>query len=447
VRAARAARTVSRQRLTTFVTPRPSALVMRALVPVNRALCLGGVPGLRGLPGLRRVPGIRGLSDVVRVDWPHAHLERLRQVVNPATAAFIAPNHPEFFTDWMLDKELSARAAPLMASWATHEVVNGMGAIAQWFWLKNNLIAQIPGAGGAAGRAHSVEWALRGHGVLLHPEGAVGWHADRIAPLFPGVVDMALEAAALAVRRGMDRTVHVVPVVWKLRFTGDVMAALGGELARAEAALGITAGGGDPARRVARAYTLVLAREAAALGMAVDARADYFAIQRQLLEGIAVRLRQGLSAAVNDLPEPAADPLDEARALLRAAERWLRQPQGDAARIRQLTRAGRRCLRLTPEMVSAAHWHQEDLAENIKRQRIDWRLGGWREAVHRFIPVPARARVAHVRVAPPMGVAPAARSAALLAQLRGSLQHTLDALLDEIAPLRLGPRFASPFLG
>ena len=46
-----------------------------------------------------------------------------------------------------------------------------------------------------------------------------------------------------------------------------------------------------------------------------------------------------------------------------------------------------------------------------------------------------------------LGVAPAARSAALLAQLRGSLQHTLDALLDEIAPLRLGPRFASPFLG
>jgi hypothetical protein len=428
---------------------------MRALVPVNRVLCLGGMPGLRNVPGLRRVPGIRGLSDVVRVDLPDSDLDRLRLAVNPATAAFIAPNHPEFFTDWMLDKELSARLAPLMASWATHDVVNGMGAIAQWFWLKNNLIAQIPGAGGAAGRAHSVDWALRGNGVLLHPEGSVGWHADHVAPLFPGVAEMAIEAATQAVRRGSGRSVYIAPVVWKLRFTGDVTAALGQELARAEAALGIVAQGDDLPHRVARAYGVVLGREAEAMGVAVDAGAGYFAIQHRLLERIAARLRLRLADTEHHLPDPAADLVDESRIVLRAAERWLRQPSGDVSEIRQWVRAGRRCLRLTPEMVAAAQWHQEDLAENIKRLRIDWCFGSWRDALHRFLPVPAGPRVAHVRAAPPILVAPeaydsasvdAAASVALLAELRQRLQHTLDGLLRELAPLRQGPRFANPFL-
>ena len=194
-----------RDRLDTFVPPRPSPGLMGALAPVNRVLCLAGTPGLRAIPGLNRIPGIRGLSDVVDIDLPRTDEDRLLMAVNRTTAAFITPNHPEFFTDWMLDKELSARIAPLMASWATHDVVNGMGALAQWFWLKNNLVAQIPGTGGAAGREYSVEWALQGHGVLLHPEGGVGWHADHVAPLFPGVVDMAMQAVAAPARAGIDR--------------------------------------------------------------------------------------------------------------------------------------------------------------------------------------------------------------------------------------------------
>ena len=74
-------------------------------------------------------------------------------VCGPGKATFIAPNHPEFFTDWMIDKEISARVSPLAAAWATHVVVNGIGWLAQKFWLANNLIAQIPGNSAAGARA------------------------------------------------------------------------------------------------------------------------------------------------------------------------------------------------------------------------------------------------------------------------------------------------------
>ena len=72
-------------------------------------------------------------------------------------------------------------------------MVNGLGKLVQKFWLANNLIAQIPGNSEPA-REHSVDWALKGNVVLLHPEGAVGWHGNYVAPLMPGAVEMALEA-------------------------------------------------------------------------------------------------------------------------------------------------------------------------------------------------------------------------------------------------------------
>jgi hypothetical protein len=442
-------------RLTTFVPPRPSPLLIRTLVPVNRVLCLGGIPGLRALPGLRRIPGIRGLCDVVAVDLPRADHDRLLLAVNPSTAAFIAPNHPEFFTDWMLDKELSARVAPLMASWATHDVVNGMGRIAQCFWLKNNLIAQIPGAGGEAGRAYSIEWALQGHGVLLHPEGAVGWHADYVAPLFPGIVDMAVRAAAIAAERGVDRAVYIAPVVWKLRFTRDVTRALEHEMTGVEQALRIPRAPGDVATRIRHAYRGLLAREAASLGVASNPLLGYFEAQAQLLAAIAGRLRSSMQDTMEDMPERAADGREDVRNVLRAAERWLRSGQSDdAAGVKRLVKAGRRCLRLTPEMYRSAQWTQEHVAENIKRLRSDWCFGGWRDNLHRFVPVPAGARVAHIRVAQPLdvreligGAAPedALLRSVLVTKLRDTMQSALDGLVGELAPLQQGPVFSNPF--
>ena len=447
-----------RDRLDTFVPPRPSPGLMGALAPVNRVLCLAGTPGLRAIPGLNCIPGIRGLSDVVDIDLPRTDEDRLLMAVNRTTAAFITPNHPEFFTDWMLDKELSARIAPLMASWATHEVVNGMGALAQWFWLKNNLVAQIPGAGGAAGREYSVDWALQGHGVLLHPEGGVGWHADHVAPLFPGVVDMGMQAVAVAGQRGIDRPVYIAPVLWKLRFVRDEMRRLEREMRHVEHQLSIPPRGKDLAARIHHAYRSLLARDAATLGIASDPLQGYFDAQARLLRAIETRMRNLAAGRAEELPPPTTDAGADVQALLRPVERWLRNDGANAAEgkeVRRLVKIARRLLRLTPALYRSPQWTQEQVAENIKRLRCDYCFGGWRDTLHRFVPRPVGPRVAHIRAAQPLdlrvlcaGAGPADRVArsGLLLKLRDAMQSTLDALGDELAPLQQGPLLRNPFL-
>jgi hypothetical protein len=447
-----------RNRLNTFVPPRPSPALIDLLTPVNRLLCLHGVPWLRCTPGLRRIPGIRGLCDVVDIELPRADEDRMLLAANPSTAAFIAPNHPEFFTDWMLDKELSGRIAPMMASWATHEVVNGMGGLAQCFWLKNNLIAQIPGEGGDAGRTYSVEWALQGHGVLLHPEGTVGWHADHVAPLFPGVVEMAMRAVATAEERGVERQVFIAPVVWKLRFTRDVSVSLERELRYVERQLTIEPRGDDLAARVYHVYRTLLAREASQLRFASDPFEHYFGAQAKLLDAISERLRAVLRGESESLPPRVDDAVGDLQALLRPAERWLRNQPGSGAaaeEAKRLVKAGRRCLRLLPGIYEQPQWTQEHVAENIKRLRFDYCFAGLRDNLHRLVPMPAGPRVAHIRAAAPLdmtlltrGIDPTDASArsGLVIKLRHALQATLDTLTEELAPLQQGAVFRNPFL-
>jgi len=179
--------------------PAPNAALIGVLGPVNRHLLL------------------RGLLRLERFEIPDAELARLRGAVNPETIAFLGPNHPEFMTDWLVDKEISRLVSPLMAHWASYEIVNG-SPLAQRFWLANNLIANVPGG---VGKELSVRWALAGHGVLLHPEGTATWQADRVGPLLPGIVDMAWDAAARVREQGDVRRVFTVPIVWKLHFAGD----------------------------------------------------------------------------------------------------------------------------------------------------------------------------------------------------------------------------------
>jgi hypothetical protein len=400
---------------------------------------------------------VRGLCDVVGIDFPRADEDRLLLAVNPSTAAFIAPTHPEFFTDWMLDKELSARVAPLMASWATHEVVNGLGRVAQCFWLKNNLIAQIPGAGGEAGRAYSVEWALQGHGVLLHPEGAVGWHAHHVAALFPGVVDMATQAVQTAAARHLQRTVYIAPVVWKLRFTQDVGRSLEREMRYVEQRLALGCASGDLAARIHHAYLALLAREARELRFPVDTSRGYFAAQAALLAAIAERVRAVLRPLGDELPPRQDDVLADVQTLLRPAERWLRSDQasGSAADdVRRLLKGARRMLRMPPGLYRSATWTQEQVAENIKRLRFDYCHGGLHDNLHRLIPTPAGPRLAHIRTAQPLDVSALCRGAdpldptqraGLLIKLRHALQTALDALDTELQPLQQGPALRNPF--
>ena len=112
--------------------PTPVPWLISALGVVNRHLILGGLLRFRGLV------------------LPEADRTRLRAAVNPDTVAFLGPAHPEFLTDWMIDKEISCLCSPLMAHWASYEIVNLSPAVRS-FWLANNLIANVPGE---IGRAH-----------------------------------------------------------------------------------------------------------------------------------------------------------------------------------------------------------------------------------------------------------------------------------------------------
>lgn len=449
-------------RLDTFVAPRPSPGLIRAMAPVNRVLCLGGVPLLRDIPGLSAVPGISGLSNVVEIDFPREDELRLRSAVNPHTAAFIAPNHPEFFTDWMLDKEVLSRVAPLAGCWATNFIVNGLGPAMQTFWLKNNLIAQIPGAGDAA-KAHSIAWALTGEGVLLHPEGNVGWHGDYVATLFPGVADMAIEAARRALAKVPARAVHIAPIVWKLQFIGDVDGGLGREMAYVERKLdlGAPSKAATPMARAARAYDLLLARDEAAAGIAPTPGAAYGQRQAKLLETLAAALTAWLVAQSQPMPDAASaspDPAETWSGLLRQAERALRRlatDQGEGLRMTGIVKDMRRILRFRPMLYGQDELTLEHAAESIKRLRYDYCAGTFRDTLNRFVPRPAGQRVARIRVPEPVDVTAAlaehggdaeACSAHLVRLVRARMQAALDAINRAYPDAGVGRRYANPWL-
>lgn len=418
-------------RLQTFVPPRPDAALMQFLVPVNRWLNLHGVPLLRDLPLLGRLPGFSGVADIREWHLPPEHEARLRQALSPRNVSFIGPNHPEFFTDWMIDKELSARYAPQLASWATHTVVNGMGAAMQRFWLRNNLIAQIPGAASQAAKQHSVEWALQGHGVLLHPEGAVGWHADWLAPLFPGIAELALGAHARLQAMGLQQLppVHIVPVVWKLRFLHDETRAIRRELLWTAARLRLEVSpDADLPQQLFQLLSGVLEREAAQCAVSLPLRHEqsYFDRQQRLQQQLALRLDQLAGAE---------------HASLSAGRRWsrvLRESRSESQRqeMKPLLASWERLQRLAPAAYSQPLLAQEHVAECIKRVRNDYCKGRLRDTLNAFFPRPAGPRALYMRVVEPIDIGhwlreQSDRSAtALVAQMRSSMQRELDALLE-----------------
>jgi len=381
-----------------FVAPRPNPALIRIMTVVNRIVMLHGIPGFRDLLPFNRLAGLRGVANVRHIDFPDADRERLKASCGMGKATFITPNHPEFFTDWMIDKEIVSQVSPLAASWATHGVVNGLGRTMQKFWLANNLIAQIPGNSGAA-REHSVDWALKGHGVLLHPEGSVGWHANVIASLLPGAVEMGLEALKRGRATDPDFKVWVAPVVWKLAFTRNVAPALAQECAYVERSLEIERRAADTLpERVHHIYTTLLSRDEAACGRIPDERASYVARQKDLLAELGRRLGELLSVG--------SDALDVAE-LLRRSRRWLREDTGDAEtqkQVRLLADTIHRLQRVGIWASANPRITQEEIAEHLKRIRNDYCKGSLYDTINRFVPQPAGPRCAHIRVPEPLGL-------------------------------------------
>jgi len=412
---------------------------------INRWCLLKGLPLLRRIPFVRDLVLVRGHFRVRQVEFPRADRARLRAAVNPDTAAFIGPNHPEFGFDWIMDKEVSTFVSPRMASWASDEIV----ATAPSFWLRNNLISHN---GGEAAIDYSVEWARRGHGVLLHPEGSVHWTADRIHPLFDGIAEIACEAARRGLADGDNRLVYIVPIVWKLCYIGDISARLHAEMRYIEGRFELEV---DRHPNLAEHFRLlqqrVLTRQMLAFGF--DPRSvaglDHFARQdafRQwLMDDIAVRY----SIEQHDSLERT---LTRFKRTISAERRALRNDDSADARARraaltldldraeEASRLGGFCRDIygTPQL------SQEQIAESLKRLRATLVTGGLRNTIHNVLPTPFGVRIAHVRVPEPIRIDPARASASaahqrfyvasLIELTRSRMQQALDSIAREIAP-------------
>lgn len=398
--------------------PAPAPWLIRLLGPVNRHLMLGPVLRLRTF------------------DLPAADLARLRAAVNPGTVAFLGPNHPEFLTDWLIDKEISRRVSPLMAHWASYEIVNG-SPLAQRFWLANNLIANAPGGDG---KAYSLRWALAGHGVLLHPEGTATWQAERVGPLLPGIVDMAWEAARTLRGRGEPRPVYLVPLVWRLRFVADPARGLHREMALIERELGLGAGGGAVEARFAALLGKLLARQCGRLGLpapAIDPGAPgaaYFPAQAATLAA----LRSALAAVHGPLEE---DPARAQHRLRRAIRVLAKSDPEGARRDRERLAELQRLHGFDPALYDRPALAPERIAEVLKRTRSSLVTRGLANAIHNTLPVAVAPRAVHVRVPEPLAVHEAlagaadeaAARSALLATLHARLQRGVDALGEAFA--------------
>jgi hypothetical protein len=391
-------------RSVSFPRPKPNAALMTLLAHVNRWVML------------------KGRFRIEAIDLPTADRERLVRAASHENAAFLVPNHPEFGLDWMLDKEISRLAAPRMAAWAAHEIV----AAAPWFWTRNNLVSN---RGGADALNYSIDWALDGRVVLLHPEGMVRWTSDTVHPLFAGIAEMAVAAAERAAASRAERPTFIVPIVWKARYTRDVSEAMIADTSYVERSLGLEHGGGvSVAERFRHLQEAVLARQMVHFGFAAELPRSHDYFSRQ--DAFRCWLVDDLTSRYD---VESSESLDQ---LLYRLGRVV--SKDDRARHREAMRLGgfsRACYD-TPTLT------QEQMHESLKRIRADLVRGGFRNALHNALPKPYGPRVVHMRVPeavlidpPADDAARAASVAALLIDLRRSMQTALDAINRDIAPL------------
>ena len=370
-----------------FQEPRPSHFLMWLLGYVNRWFLLLGLPILRRIPFLRDLPGIRGYFWVREIDLPLPDLERLQRAVQPDTAAFLAPNHPEFGFDWMMDKEISTRVAPGMASWAAANIID----TAPGFWLRNNLIANT---GGEDAMRYSVDRALAGDGVLLHPEGSVHWTGNRIHSLFSGIADMACEAARRAGPSG--KPVYIVPIVWRISYVDDIAEELHAEMQLIEEYLGLPCSEEINVREHFRVLQEgILLRQMHAFGFdhswvsGLDFFARQDAFRDWLIEDLETRYTVERCESVE-------------RLLARFKRAIPPELKSDRAKVEEAIRLGGFCR----EVYACKPLTQEQVAESLKRHRATLVRRGWKNVLHNFLPTPFGPRVVHVRIPEPILVDP-----------------------------------------
>ena len=424
----------ARAKASEWKRPRPRVWLMWILGLVNRWLLLKGLPVLRRIPIVRDLPFVHGYFWIRGIDLQAGDRTKLDRAVNAGTAAFLGPNHPEFGTDWLIDKEVSTFVAPRMASWADRGIV----AAAPGFWGMNNLIAND---GGDAAKDYSIEWAIEGEGVLLHPEGTVRWTNDVVHPLFPGIVQMAMSAAALS-----DKPVFIVPLVWKYRYVRDVSRRMHREMRILEDGLGLPRL--ERLRVPLRFHALqlnILARQMRHFNYEEPAASgDFFDRQRTFQLFLIETLEQRHS--IEDSP----DTDKRIARLVRAIQSRLSKSKGDATPAGVARRASlksdlemadeaKRLGEFAREVYGTPTLTQEQLYESLKRTRDRLLRRGWKNTIANMLPRPFGPRVVHIGVPEPILVTPvdAAQSedyeTRLLTLARTRMQEKLDEINARIA--------------
>ena len=430
--------------LNDFVVPKPNTKLMKRLVPLNRYFMLKGIPVLRDLPIFRKIPGLRGICNVRHIDFPQEDRDRLAASCGTdengkGKITFIVPNHPEFFTDWMIDKHIISIVAKKAACWATHGVVNGLGRVAQKFWLANNLIAQIPG-NTEPSRRHSVDWALKGHGVLLHPEGAVGWHSNHIGKLYPGAFDMARQAQTEASALGEQRQAYVAPVIWKLAFTKNVTKKLHKECDYVERKLKISNGEkfDQIQTRVFNIYETLLNRDLEKWHIETPTDAPYRERQLALIKALTQTLAKEIAQ-----PDGTLEPQE----VLRTARRYARENKKAAniKTVRDLINTITRHDCLGDYAFTNPTISQEEVAEHIKRIRRDYCKGNLWDVLNAYFPQAAGPRTAIVRVPKAFALHTKQDENAGVKELAARMQETLDAINAERRKMHSVIWFPNPF--
>lgn len=433
---------------------------------------------------LRQIPGISHRCGISKIDLPTEDLVRLREAVNPKTAGFMAPLHPEPMTDWLMDKHLSTLVAPQMASFAAAAMVQ----IHPDYLLKNNIIANN---GGAEAQAYAVDWAMKGHGVLMHPEGMVHWNGNVVRQLMPGIVHMAMEAARRATAQGLERPVYIAPIVWKYRFDGDVRKELLKDIADLEKRLDLPRGSKLPLpMRFYQLHQNLLTQRYKVLGLEESPhladkpyfyRAEAFlnALYRSVSARYTINLEGTADQKIHRFEKAIKATLEARKAQLQASAEAATSsdPQvlQDILRRDPLIATAKSDLKKVTEMRRLNDFQravygrnpslsQEEVAESLKAIRgwvvqgttglynslIPGQLGRkvqniW-DQFNDILPKPVGTRTAHIRVGKPIDVTAALQhveegiwnekqvSGALLKQVASLMQKRLDELNQEIEP-------------
>lgn len=414
-----------------YESPRPQPWVIAMLNPINDYVILQGIPVLKQVPLLNRLRPISGLTGIKQIDLPAADLNRLKQFVNSETIAFLGPNHPEFFTDWMIDKKISSLAAPEMSSWADAGLVNG-SAMTKRLFLANNLIANN---GREQAKADSIRSALQGKGTLLHPEGRVWWNGDKIRPIFPGIVEMSVEA----VKQTPDsqKPVYIVPIVSKFHFPTDVSQGLHRDMAALEKKLGLPVENKQSVgERFFKLQESMLGLQEKRFGLPeTKKKLSYFQRQQRLQNFLTEKLEAKYGSQPGATGAAKLQLLERAVAKAQKADPAVNRKQ-DALMLKELFRLEG----FSPEIYNRPSLTQEHLYETIKRS-----LQIFAPGFNTMVPQPPGHRIAHIRVAEPINVrervspdmSPEAQKAlvsTLSSQVQTVMQDRLDALSREIEP-------------